>query len=97
MTQIFREDGRVIPVTALKGYFGNTVSGCGAIELAGSLLGVNQGLIPPTLGCDEPDAECNLDIVRGAPRPTDNPIFVKTNVTRHGQAAALLSAPAIDE
>jgi 3-oxoacyl-[acyl-carrier-protein] synthase II len=82
--------GPSVPVTALKGYFGNTVSGCGALELAGSLLGVNQGLIPPTLGCDEPDPECALDLVRGAPRPTDNPVFVKTNVTRHGQAAALV-------
>ena len=26
----------------------------------------------------------------GAPRPTDNPIFLNTNLTRHGQAAALV-------
>jgi 3-oxoacyl-[acyl-carrier-protein] synthase II len=83
-------DGPSVPVTALKGYFGNIVSGCGAVELVASLLGVNRGAIPPTLNCTDPDPECDLDIVRGAPRPTDNRIFLKTNLTRHGQAAALV-------
>ena len=87
--RIFGPDGSV-PVTALKGYFGNIVSGCGAVELIGSLLGVNRGLIPAVLNCDEPDPECDLDLVRGAPRPTTNPVFIKTNLTRHGQAAALV-------
>jgi 3-oxoacyl-[acyl-carrier-protein] synthase II len=82
--------GGSIPVTALKGYFGNIVSGSGSVELIASLLGVNRGAIPSTLNCDDPDPEFDLDIVRGSPRPTDNPVFLKTNLTRHGQAAALL-------
>ena len=87
--RVFGDDSPV-PVTALKGYMGNLVSGCGAVELIASLLGVNRAAIPPTLNCDEPDPECALDIVRGAPRPVSNPIFLKTNLTRHGQAAALV-------
>jgi 3-oxoacyl-[acyl-carrier-protein] synthase II len=79
-----------VPVTALKGYLGNSVSGCGAVELIGSLLGVNRALIPPVLNCDEPDPACALDLVRGSPRGTSNPTFVKCNVTRHGQAAAVV-------
>jgi 3-oxoacyl-[acyl-carrier-protein] synthase II len=79
-----------MPVTALKGFMGNLVSGCGAVELIGSLLGVNRGLVPPTINCDDPDPSCAIDLVRGAPRPTDNPTFLTTNLTRHGQAAALV-------
>ena len=45
----------VPPVTALKGFFGTLASGCGAVELIGSLIGVNRGYVPPTLNCDEPD------------------------------------------
>jgi 3-oxoacyl-[acyl-carrier-protein] synthase II len=82
--------GPAVPVTALKGYMGNLVSGCGAVELIASLLGVNRGLIPPTINCDDPDPACDLDLVRGAPRTTDNPTFLTTNLTRHGQAAALV-------
>ena len=81
----------VVPVTALKGYFGNIVSGCGAVELIASLIGVNQGLIPPSLNCDQYDPACApLDLVTGSPRPTDNPVFLNTNLTRHGQAATVL-------
>ncbi len=81
---------RGVPVTALKGYFGNVASGGSAIELAGSLLGVNHGQIPQILNCDHPDAALDLDLVCGAARPTENSIFVKTSITRHGQAAALV-------
>jgi 3-oxoacyl-[acyl-carrier-protein] synthase II len=78
------------PVTALKGYMGTLASGCGAVELAASLFGVNRGLIPPVLNCDDPDPACGLDVVRGEPRPTKNMVFVNTNVTPNGQAAALV-------
>jgi 3-oxoacyl-[acyl-carrier-protein] synthase II len=82
--------GPTVPVTALKGYMGNLVSGCGVVELIASLLGVNQGQVPQTLNCDELDPACVLDLVRGAPRATENPTFITTNLTRHGQAAALV-------
>ena len=84
-------DQPAVPVTALKGFMGNIVSGCGAVELISSLIGVNQGLIPPTLNCDEYDPKCApLDLVTGSPRPTANPVFLNTNLTRHGQAATVL-------
>ena len=86
--RVFGPEG--VPVTALKGYMGNSVSGCGAVELVGSLLGVNRGLIPPVLNCDDPDPALHLDLVLGAPRPSANPTFLTTNLTRHGQAAALV-------
>lgn len=80
----------VPPVTALKGHIGNLVSGCGAVELIASLIGVNRGAIPSVLNCDQPDPDCGLDIVVGGPRPTRNPTFVNTNLTHNGQAAALV-------
>ena len=83
-------DSPGVPVTALKGYMGNLVSGSGAVELIASLLGANRGQIPATRNCDHPDPACGLDLVTGAPRPTDNSTFVTTNLTRHGQAAALV-------
>ena len=80
-----------VAVTALKGYMGNMVSGCGAVELIASLLGVNRGLIPAVLNCDEVDpAVGGIDLVTGSARGTDNPTFLNTNLTRHGQAAAVI-------
>ncbi len=86
--RIFGPEG--VPVTALKGHLGNIASGCGSVELLSSLIALNRGAIPPVLNCDEPDPACRLDLVRGAPRATENLTFVNTNLTRHGQAAALV-------
>ena len=92
ISRVFGEgQGAGVPVTALKGYMGNIVSGCGAVELIASLLGVNRGLIPSALNCDDLDPACGaIDVVTGSPRPTENPIFLNTNLTRHGQAAAVV-------
>jgi 3-oxoacyl-[acyl-carrier-protein] synthase II len=79
-----------VPVTALKGYMGNLASGCGAVDMMVSLIGVNRGKVPPILNCEELDPEMELDVVQSKPRATDNPIFVTTNLTPNGQAAALV-------
>jgi 3-oxoacyl-[acyl-carrier-protein] synthase II len=79
-----------VPVTALKGYTGNPVSGCGAIELIASLVGVNRGAVPAVLNCETPDPACELDLVLGGVRTSRNPTFVNSNFTRHGQAAAVV-------
>lgn len=81
---------RAVPVTGLKGYLGNIASGAGAVELIASLVGANRGLIPPTLNCDDLDPACEIDVVTGSPRPAASPIFVNTNVTINGQAAAVV-------
>ncbi len=57
-----------VPVTALKGYMGNLAAGSGAVELIASLIAVNQGRIPAILNCDNPDPECELDVVLKSPR-----------------------------
>jgi 3-oxoacyl-[acyl-carrier-protein] synthase II len=79
-----------VPVTALKGYIGNLASGAGAVDLIASLIGVNRGFVPAILNCDEADPEMEIDVVVKRPRPTENPIFVTTNLTPNGQAAALV-------
>jgi 3-oxoacyl-[acyl-carrier-protein] synthase II len=81
---------RGVPVTALKGYMGNLVSGCGAVELISSLIGVNRGRIPAILNCEQPEPEMELDFVLKSPRPTRNLAFVSTNLTPNGQAAAVV-------
>ncbi len=81
---------RAVPVTALKGYLGNLVSGCGSVEMIASLLAIRHGAIPPILNCDRPDHEIDADLVVGSPRPLDNPLFLTTNLTPLGQAAALV-------
>lgn len=81
---------RKIPVTALKGYFGNAGAATGFFEIAASLLAARDGEIPPILNCDEPDPEVELPLVLGTSGKTSNKKFININFTRPGQASVAI-------
>ncbi len=87
---VFGDLAAKIPVTAFKSYVGNAAAGSGSIELAASLVGLRHGVILPTLNYETPDPECPLNVVAGKPRETTNRTFLKVNVTRMGQASAVV-------
>ena len=87
---VFGSEAAKVPVTAMKSRLGNAGPGCGTLELTASLLSLNQGVVPVTLNFRVSDPECPLNIVHGEPLPTDNRLFLKTNVTRVGQATAVV-------
>ncbi len=87
---VFGETHPNIPVTALKSYFGNSGSGNGLLELAGSLLSLREGLIPPTRNYEIPDPDCPINIVAGEPIPAANRVVLNLNVTTIGQASAAI-------
>ncbi|MDH6114314.1 3-oxoacyl-[acyl-carrier-protein] synthase II [Kitasatospora sp. MAP12-15] len=57
-----------VPVTASKGALGHMQGAAGAVEAIASVLTLHHGLIPPTVGCENPDDGIGLDIVLGTPR-----------------------------
>jgi 3-oxoacyl-[acyl-carrier-protein] synthase II len=91
---VFGSLGSTIPVTAFKSYWGNPEASCGTLEIVGSLLGLQHGVVMPTLNYETPDPKCNLNVVHGAPLPITNKIFIKANVTRVGQASAVVMSGA---
>ena len=88
---VFGEDlGRRIPVTAPKSYLGNSGAGSGLLELAASVVALTHGVIPKTLNYEFPDPACPLNIVANQPLATSNRVVLSINVTRIGQAAAVI-------
>lgn len=87
---VFASRAAEVPVTALKSYFGNAGSSCGLLELTGSLLGLHQNVVPPTLNYETPDPECPLNVVHGEPLSVANKTVLNINVTRMGQASAAI-------
>ena len=92
LREVFGDD--VPPVTALKSYLGNAGSGCGTLELAGSLLGMRHGVVPATLNYETPDPECSINVVHGQPAEATKKVVLSINVTRCGQASALIAGAA---
>jgi 3-oxoacyl-[acyl-carrier-protein] synthase II len=86
---VFGPRGAAVPVTSTKGHLGNSGAGTASLDLAASLLGLQKGLIPPTLHCDDPDPQCNLNIVR-EPTRAESGIVLNVNFTRFGQASSLI-------
>lgn len=91
---VFGDEAAKVPVTALKSLFGNAAAGCGSLELVGSLIALAHGVIPPTINYKTPDPQCRLNIVVDKPLPTTNKVFLKVNVTRLGQASAVVATGA---
>jgi len=78
-----------VPVTAPKSFFGDLGAASGAAELAISLLGLKQGVTPPTLNYEQPDPACPVNVV-SQPQPARSPAILALNHKRTGQAVSLL-------
>jgi 3-oxoacyl-[acyl-carrier-protein] synthase II len=78
------------PVTAPKSYLGSAGSGSSLAEIAASLLTLQNGQIIRTLNCDTPMPEAPQNVVSSENQATDNRLFLKTSVTRMGQASAVV-------
>src|SRR5256712_1295451 len=84
-----------IPVNSIKAGLGHTMGAAAALEAIMCLLASREGVVPPTLGLDDPDPACDLDHVIGSPRATRPRISLSTSLGFGGcNAALVLEAPA---
>ena len=60
---VFGERAPEIPITATKSSIGHTMGAAGAISSLAAVLGIRDGIVPPTLNLETPDPNCDLDFV----------------------------------
>jgi 3-oxoacyl-[acyl-carrier-protein] synthase II len=62
-----------IPMSSIKSMIGHPQGASGAAGVVAAILAMNHGFLPPTINCDEPDPECDLNYIpnRGMARPVD--------------------------
>jgi 3-oxoacyl-[acyl-carrier-protein] synthase II len=68
MKLAFGEHARRIAGSSLKSLIGHPQGACGAAGVAATLLGMRDGVAPPTINIDVPDPECDLDYIPGQAR-----------------------------
>lgn len=51
------------PVSSIKSMVGHSLGAIGSIEIAASILAIENNVVPPTANLHEPDPECDLDYV----------------------------------
>jgi 3-oxoacyl-[acyl-carrier-protein] synthase II len=65
---IFGERAYKIPINSTKSIIGHLLGAAGSVELAATLLQMQNKKIHPTINIEYPDPECDLDYVTDGPR-----------------------------
>jgi 3-oxoacyl-[acyl-carrier-protein] synthase II len=86
----FGEHSKKMPISSNKSMIGHLLGGAGAVEAIFTVLTIRDGIIPPTLNCDIPDTECDLDYVPNIARKAQVNIALSNSFGFGGINAALV-------
>ncbi|CUH82363.1 3-oxoacyl-[acyl-carrier-protein] synthase 2 [Tritonibacter multivorans] len=59
----FGQHADQLMISSTKSMHGHLIGGTGAVELLACIMALRDGVIAPTIGYEEPDPECALDVV----------------------------------
>lgn len=71
VADVFGHHADDLMISSTKSMHGHLIGGTGAVELLACIMAVRDGVIAPTIGYEEPDPECALDVVPNEAREVD--------------------------
>ena len=83
------EHARNIAISSTKSMTGHLAAGAGGIEAIAAVLTMHHGLIPPTINYEQPDPDCDLDIVPNEARDADLRVVLSNSFGLGGQNACV--------
>ncbi len=63
VADVFGPHADDLMISSTKSMHGHLIGGTGAVELLACIMALRDGVIAPTIGYEEPDPECALDVV----------------------------------
>ena len=83
------EEARKAHISSTKSEMGHALGAAGGVELVASVMALNTGIIPPTIGLDEPDPECDLDYTPNTAAHVDLDIAISNSLGFGGHNACV--------
>jgi nodulation protein E len=71
VADVFGPHADSLMISSTKSMHGHLIGGTGAVELLACIMALREGIVAPTIGYEEPDPECTLDVVPNAAREAE--------------------------
>jgi len=68
VAEVFGAQAAGLMISSTKAMHGHLIGGTGAVELLACIMALRDGVIAPTIGYQEPDPDCALDVVPNVAR-----------------------------
>nr|WP_167615662.1 beta-ketoacyl-ACP synthase II [Exiguobacterium aurantiacum] len=93
---VFGEHADQLAVNSSKSMIGHLLGAAGGVEAVITALSIHEGQIHPTINCDEPAENCDLDYVREGKRELDIQYALSNSLGFGGHNATLAFAKVTD-
>ncbi|MBW7921381.1 MAG: beta-ketoacyl-[acyl-carrier-protein] synthase family protein [Rubellimicrobium sp.] len=90
VSHVFGAHADRLMLSSTKSMHGHLIGGTGAVELLACIMALRDGVIAPTIGYEEPDPECALDVVPNTAREAQVSVAL-TNAFAFGGLNAVLA------
>jgi 3-oxoacyl-[acyl-carrier-protein] synthase II len=87
---VFGPHAYKLAVSSTKSMIGHLLGASGGVELIATLLGMQHGILPPTMNLDNPDPECDLDYVANQARPGKMDVVMSNSFGFGGHNACII-------
>ena len=83
------EAARKAAISSTKSMTGHMLGAAGAVEAIAAVLALYHGILPPTVGYNEPDPDCDLDYIPNVARKAEVSLAISTSLGFGGHNACI--------